>query len=190
MNDRPHRICHWRHAYWFDNIFRPLIHRPERLFAPFVNPGMTVADIGCGMGWATFALGQLVGHSGRVLAVDIQPEMLEVMRRRAKRRGLSDRIVAIQGTAGDLPADNRVGFAVAFWVVHEVGDVHALFEALYGRLDSSGSVLIVEPKGHVSLQDFIAYLKTARNSGFSIQPGPTAAISYTALLRPVGRPGA
>src|SRR5438477_5415212 len=47
-----------------------------------VKPGQTVCDLGCGNGFYTLKLAQLVGPTGKVLAVDIQPEMLEMLRAR------------------------------------------------------------------------------------------------------------
>ncbi len=61
MNDR---VCPWWICYTFDNPLRRLIHDPERLLEPYVKPGMTVVDIGCGMGYFTLGAGE-AGRSGR-----------------------------------------------------------------------------------------------------------------------------
>ena len=53
-----------------------------------VTAGHTVCDMGCGNGFYTVELAELVGEQGKVYAVDIQEEMLELSQRRAKRRNL------------------------------------------------------------------------------------------------------
>ena len=53
---------------------------------------MVVLEPGCGMGFFTLELARRVGKPGRVVAVDLQPKMLDGLRRRAKRAGLLDRL--------------------------------------------------------------------------------------------------
>jgi tRNA A58 N-methylase Trm61 len=55
---------------------------------------MTVFEPGPGMGFFTLELARLVGPTGRVIAVDVQPKMIEALQRRARRAGLLDRIDA------------------------------------------------------------------------------------------------
>lgn len=71
------RICPWWMTYTFDNPLRRLLHDRRRILGPFVRPGMRVADIGCGMGYFTLGLADLVGPQGKVLAVDLQKRQLE-----------------------------------------------------------------------------------------------------------------
>jgi ubiquinone/menaquinone biosynthesis C-methylase UbiE len=53
---------------------------------------MTVMDLGCGAGFASLGLAKLVGDGGLVISVDVQPEMLEMVRSRAAKVGLSNTI--------------------------------------------------------------------------------------------------
>jgi len=110
-------ICPWWHAYFFDNWFRRILYRPERLFGPYVREGMAVADIGCGMGFNAIALARMVGEDGHVIAVDVQDKMLDVLRKRAARAGLAGRIEARQTRPDSIVIDTQVGFVVAFWSV-------------------------------------------------------------------------
>ena len=55
---------------------------------------MTVLEPGPGMGFFTLEIAKLVGSSGRVVAVDVQPQMIEGLKRRARKAGLLDRIDA------------------------------------------------------------------------------------------------
>lgn len=85
-------ICPWWGGYFLDNRFRRLLHDPEKIVGPYVRPGMTVIDVGCGMGLFAIAMAKMVGQSGLVIAVDLQQKMLDVLRRRAETAGVADRI--------------------------------------------------------------------------------------------------
>jgi SAM-dependent methyltransferase len=64
---------------------------PEKLYKALeVKPGMTIADIGAGSGYHTFKLAPLVGDDGKVIAVDIQPQMLAILPERAKKQKLKN----------------------------------------------------------------------------------------------------
>src|SRR5690606_37265526 len=54
-----------------------------------VKPGMTVCDLGCGNGFYTLKLAELVGEQGTIYAVDIQQEMLHLLHERAKQEGIA-----------------------------------------------------------------------------------------------------
>lgn len=71
----------WWGSYFLDNPLRRLIHAPEKIIGPYVRPGMTVMDVGCGMGLFSMPMARIVGNQGRVIAVDLQQEMFDVLRR-------------------------------------------------------------------------------------------------------------
>ena len=85
-------ICPWWGGYFIDNPLRRLIHDPKKILGRYVKPGMTVMDVGCGMGLFSIAMAKIVGDQGRVIAVDLQQQMLDTLRRRAERAGVGDRI--------------------------------------------------------------------------------------------------
>ncbi|HXN47666.1 MAG TPA: methyltransferase domain-containing protein, partial [Bryobacteraceae bacterium] len=72
----PHRVCPWWLGYLLASPIRRLAQNPSGTVAPYVREGMTVLEPGPGMGFFTLDLARLVGSSGRVVAVDIQPKML------------------------------------------------------------------------------------------------------------------
>ena len=78
-------VCPWWLCFTFDNPLRRLIHNPDRLLRSWIAPGQTAIDIGCGMGYFTLPMARLVGNSGRVIAVDLQAQMLDRLQRRAER---------------------------------------------------------------------------------------------------------
>ena len=175
-------VCPWRHAYLFDNFLRLLVHSPKKLFGPHVRPGMTVLDIGCGMGWSAIAMAKMVGPDGRVIAADLQPEMLAVLMRRAAKAGVAERVRPVQCGPASLGVADQVDFANAFYVVHEVPDAGALFREVRGLLKGSGSFLVVEPKGHVDAPAMAATIGLAEAAGFRVRSRPQALFSHSALL--------
>ena len=70
-------ICSWRHAYSFDNPLRHLFHKPECMFADYVKNGMTVADLGCGMGFFSIGMAKMIGDDGIVFSIDVQQQMAQ-----------------------------------------------------------------------------------------------------------------
>ena len=178
------RICPWWLAYTFDNPLRRFWHDPRKLFGPFVEPGATVLDIGCGLGWASLGLARLVGPDGVVFAVDVQPRMLAALERRARRAGLTGRIKPILISAESFELDRPVDFALGFWLVHEVADQAGLFGAVLEHLKPDGRFLVVEPHGHVLEADFRASVDLACRSGFEHLGQPPIGKNLTALLRP------
>lgn len=84
----PQRVYPWWLGYLLVSPLRRLSQNPGKVLAPYVREGMTVLEPGRGMGFFTLELARLVGPSGRVVAVDIQPRMLAGLRRRAARAGL------------------------------------------------------------------------------------------------------
>ena len=162
-------ICPFWLGYLLLNPLRKLLENPEKLLAPFVRPGMTVLEPGSAMGYFTLPLARMVGPSGRVIAVDIQPRMLAVLARRAAKAGLSERIeirsASTEGLGvGDL--DHSVDFAAALHVVHEMPGQGAFFDQIRQSLKPGGQLLVIEPKGHVSVEDFSRMAAIAVGAGF------------------------
>lgn len=148
LRARPHTYP-WRLGYSFDNPLRRFVHNPLAVFGGLVGERRTVADIGCGLGYFRLALAEMVGPRGTVIALDLQPQMIRRARRRAARRGLRERIDSRVCSPNHLGLTERVDFALAFWMLHEVGDPRGLLTEVWSSLRPSGQLLIVEPKVHV-----------------------------------------
>jgi 2-polyprenyl-3-methyl-5-hydroxy-6-metoxy-1,4-benzoquinol methylase len=176
------QICPWWLAYAFDNRLRRLVHDPERMLAPYVSPGMTVLDAGCGMGFFSLALARLVGDDGIVIAADVQPEMLAAVARRAAAAGLSGRIRTHRCEPDDLGVEPGMDFILAVWMVHEVPDSGAFFGQARSCLEPGGKMLVAEPKLHVSRQRFEAIVASARSSGLAIAGSPAVGLSRAVVL--------
>jgi ubiquinone/menaquinone biosynthesis C-methylase UbiE len=179
---REDRVCPWWLAYSFDNPLRRFLHDPQALLGPFVREGMTVADIGCGMGYFSIAMAKMVGDKGAVIAVDLQQEMLDRTRRRAGKAGVASRIRSVLVTENDIGIKEPVDFVLAFWMVHEVPDIPRFLSQVRSVLKGSGKLLIAEPKMHVPDRKFRETLEYARGAGFQISAAPDIRISRAVVL--------
>jgi len=182
---RDDHVCPWWLAYTFDNPLRRILHPPEKVLSGLVSQGQTVLDIGCGMGHFSLGMARMVGEHGRVIALDLQDQMLDRVRRRAEKQRLSDRLILHKGEVAGLDMRGEVDFALAFWMVHEVPDQHAFFQSVKGLLKPNGRLLVAEPKIHTSKADLIRSLKIAADAGLKVNANPDISFSRTALLTPV-----
>jgi precorrin-6B methylase 2 len=109
-----------------------------------VKPGQVVCDMGCGNGFYTLQLAQLVGEKGRVLAVDIQPEMLRLLDERAKEAGITN-IELVSGTPVDpkLPAGG-VDLILLVDVYHEFSNPEEMLAAMRRALRPGGRIALAE----------------------------------------------
>ena len=174
--------------YWVGHILacplRRLLQNPQKILAPHVRQGMTVADLGCAMGFFTLPLLKMVGPEGRIIAVDVQAKMIEALRRRAARAGLSDRIdlrICQGDNLGMEDLAGQVDFAIAIYVVHEVPDVRSFFAQVHAMLRPGGKLLIAEPKDHISAAGFQQEEVAAEEAGFTILDHTGIRRSYAIL---------
>jgi len=180
-----HRICPWWIGWLLASPIRKLVHDPARILAPWVREGMTVLEPGPGMGFFTLELARRVGPGGLVVAVDVQPEMLAGLRRRADRAGLGKRVDARLAKATSLGIEDlagKVDLVLAFAMVHELPDAEAFFGEARRALAPGGRILVAEPAGHVDASEFEVTLAAAARAGLRAEPGPEIHRSRTAVL--------
>ena len=178
-------VCPVWVGYLLASPIRRLAQKPEKILGAHVREGMTVLEVGPGMGFFSLPLARLVGPTGRVIAVDVQEKMLQALAGRARKAGLSERIE----TRGCRPeslglADlaGRIDFALAFAVVHEVDDQPRLMTEIAAALRPGGRLLLAEPAGHVSNDAFAETLAVAQHAGLSVIEKERITRSHAALL--------
>jgi len=112
-----------------------------------VKPGQTVCDMGCGNGFYTLQLARLVGPKGLVYAVDIQPEMLQMLARNAAEAGLTN-IRPVLGTPIDprLPKAS-IDMMLCVDVYHEFSHPEAMLSTILKSLAPEGRLVLVEFRG-------------------------------------------
>jgi ubiquinone/menaquinone biosynthesis C-methylase UbiE len=165
-------ICPWWGGYFIDNWFRRILHNPAKIVGPYVNPGMTVMDVGCGMGMFSLAMARIVGAEGRVIAVDLQQKMLDVLRKRAEKAGVADRIRFCKCELNHLGIEEPVDFALAMMMIHEVPDQQRLLREIHGCLKPGGKLLVAEPKIHVPGKAFEKTMVLAAEIGLKVIEEP------------------
>jgi len=148
------RACPYWLAGTLDNPLRRWLHKPEKILDGLVREGQTVLDLGCGPGYFSVGMARMVGEEGRVIAVDLQAGMLELVRRKAERAGLLQRIQLHQCAPDRIGIGEKVDFALAFWMVHEVPDPDSFLNEVRTLLKPEGRFLLVEPDLHVAKIDF------------------------------------
>jgi ubiquinone/menaquinone biosynthesis C-methylase UbiE len=175
----PH-VCPWWLAYTFDNPFRRLFHTPVKIFAPYLKKGMTALDLGCGMGFLSIGMARMIGDTGKVISVDIQQKMLDVLQKRATNTGMDHRIhthCATSDFIGLNQQTGRIDLALTFWMVHETPHIENFIAEIYSLVKSGGKYLLVEPKGHVSPEIFQRITAAALHAGFHVLDHPRIALS-------------
>jgi ubiquinone/menaquinone biosynthesis C-methylase UbiE len=183
-DDMPH-VCPWWIGILLASPIRRWFEDPEKLLSRYIREGMTVLEPGPGMGFFTIPMAKMVGPNGKVIAVDVQQKMLDGVRRRAERAGVLERIELRQAKPDSLNVDDlrgSVDLVVAIHVVHEMPSDEMFFRQAAGTLKSGGSLLLVEPRGHVKPEKFSHELHSAFDAGLAISERVVGARSPTVLL--------
>jgi hypothetical protein len=95
------QTMHWTGAEWLLRANREQEENAALMLEELkIKPGWTICDLGCGNGYHALTMARTVGEKGSILAVDIQVQMLELLKARAEGRGLKN-IRTIQGEAWD-----------------------------------------------------------------------------------------
>jgi tRNA A58 N-methylase Trm61 len=130
---------------WLDRPEREAQEHPGVVIdAMELRGGETVADLGAGSGYFTFRLAAKVGSTGKVLAVDIQDEMLATIRERATERGITN-VEEVKASESDphLPAGS-VNAVLMVDVYHELAYPYEVMTKVCEALKPGGSVVFVE----------------------------------------------
>ena len=175
-------VCSYQKAWALDIWIRKYIHNPYKIVGEYIKEGQTVLDLGCGPGFFSLAMAEMVGEKGRVISVDIQKEMLQILKEKSERAGLKSRIVLHKSQPNKIGISDMVNFALAFYMIHEVPDKRGFLSEIASHLKPDGRFLIVEPKFHVSKPDFDSTLKVAKSAGLKQISEPKILFSRAALL--------
>jgi ubiquinone/menaquinone biosynthesis C-methylase UbiE len=135
-------------ADWLTREDREKYEQPDKVLdALNICEGMTVADVGAGVGYFSLRLAMRVAGKGRVLAVDVQPEMLALLKKNGDREKLLN-IDLILGTPTDphLP-ENSVDLALLVDVYHEFEHPEEMMRGIRNSLKTGGRLVLVEYRG-------------------------------------------
>jgi ubiquinone/menaquinone biosynthesis C-methylase UbiE len=139
------KVMSYHGAPWLERPERMQEERPDLVLAALeLKPGMKVADIGAGSGYYSSRMAERVGRSGTVYAVDVQPEMIDILRLQMKQRGVTN-VKPVLGTETDprLPA-GALDLAIMVDVYHELEYPYEMLAAIVKALKPGGRVVFVE----------------------------------------------
>jgi ubiquinone/menaquinone biosynthesis C-methylase UbiE len=176
-------VCPVERAGSLDNKLRRRFQNPQQILRPYVKKGMTIIDMGCGPGFFSVDMAQMVGQSGRVIACDLQEGMLRKLRNKIKGTELEERIILHKCEEDKIGIVEQVDFILAFYMVHEIPHKGVFFKDIESILKTTGLILIVEPPFHVSKKAFNYTLEIAQAVGLIVGEGPKVLFSKTAILK-------
>ena len=138
-------VMGWQGAAWLEREEREREERTDLLLTALaLKPGMVVADIGAGTGYLSRRMATAVGSSGKVLAVDVQPEMIQMLKQLAQKAQLSQ-IVPVQCSETDVGLQpNSVDLAIMVDVYHELAYPFEVLASVIRALKPGGRVVFVE----------------------------------------------
>lgn len=183
MKEKGKQVCPAAISGVLDNIFRKLVHNPRKILADFVKEGMTVLDAGCGPGFFTVPMAEMVGERGKVIAADLQEGILEKLKNKIRGSELGKRVVLHKAEDDKFAVGEEVDFILVFYMLHEVGSQEKFLAEIKSILKPGGKVLLVEPKFHVSGKMFENSVEKAAALGFLPVAGPKIFFSRAVVLK-------
>ena len=138
-------VMGWQAAAWLEREEREQEERGDLLLRELgLKAGMTVADIGAGTGYYARRMAPLVGSGGQVLAVDVQPQMIEMLTALAKKSGLTN-VKPVLGAVDDVKLQAAsVDVAIMVDVYHELEFPFEVMQSIVRALKPNGRVVFVE----------------------------------------------
>jgi len=132
-------------AEWLERSEREIEEMPETALDKIgINPGMVVADVGAGVGYFTVRLAKRVGPTGKIFAVDVQPEMLSKLRQRAAEAKLTNIQPILSSESDPRLAENCCDVILMVDVYHEFSQPQAMLQKLRRALKSDGRLVLLE----------------------------------------------
>lgn len=140
-------VMGWQGASWLERDKREREERTDLLLeALALQPGMVVADIGAGTGYLSRRMAPLVIPGGKIIALDLQPEMVNFLKTGVKRSGLSQIEVRL-GTVDDIKLPkNSIDMAIMVDVYHELAYPYEVMNSIMQALKPRGRIVFVEYK--------------------------------------------
>ena len=181
-NERIH-VCPVEGAGALDNSLRKLVQNPQKILKPYVKEGMTILDVGCGPGFFSVEIAKMLNGTGKVIAADAQGGMLDIIRRKIMGTPLEQRIELHQSSFESIGVTEKTDFILAFYMIHEVKDQKKFLEELASILKPDGTMLIIEPKFHVSKRAFGATVDSLKDIGFAVVDSTKMFFSRAAAMK-------
>lgn len=183
MENKNTHVCAVSEAGFLDNVFRKLVHNPQKILKGYVKEGMEVLDFGCGPGFFTMEIARMVGELGKVLAVDLQEGMLERLEKKIKGNKCEGIIQLHKCDEDEIGISGSFDFILAFYVLHELPNTKKFFEEAEALLKQDGKLFIADPKFHCSKRMFQKFSHEALGAGLHLQAEPKIFFSRAAIFK-------
>ncbi|WP_342303620.1 class I SAM-dependent methyltransferase [Methanolobus sp. ZRKC5] len=172
MTSNTTHVCPVAISIILNNRIRRWLQNPRKILGPYIKEGMDVLEVGCGPGFFTIDMAQMLGKSGQVVAVDLQESMLAKLREKIEGSETELNIVLHKCAADKIGVSGNFDFVFLFYMVHEVADKDAFFRELESILKTDGLIYVVEPPLHVSKKAFEESIKIAGSAGLTVVDRP------------------
>ncbi len=140
-------VMGWQGAAWLERNKREREERTDLLLeALALQPGMVIADIGAGTGYLSRRMAPLVMPGGKIIALDLQPEMVNILQAGVNRSGLKQIVVKL-GAIDDIKLPkNSIDMAIMVDVYHELAFPYEVMSSIMIALKPRGRLVFVEYK--------------------------------------------
>jgi len=139
------RTMSFHGANWLIRNSREQEEQPQKLIdALHLKPGQQVCDYGCGNGFYAIRLAQLVGPKGKVFAVDIQQEMLDLLDARSEARGINNVQPVLATEKNSHLQANKLDWLLMVDVYHELSYPGEVLAEIRKSLNPLGRIALVE----------------------------------------------
>jgi len=169
-------VCGSSAQYWADFFNRdaaaPESKAEEVIRALDIKPGMQIADLGVGGGYFTLRFAQSVGREGKVYAVDINAELLEIVKSSVSKAGLKNVEYILAAEKDSMLPAKSVDLVFVRNVFHHLPDQEEYFRNIKPKLRSGGRIAIIEYKkaayysGHETPEEVV--IDIMRKAGFRL----------------------
>jgi ubiquinone/menaquinone biosynthesis C-methylase UbiE len=120
--------------------FRDMFMPPKEIVTQAgVKPGFHLLDFGCGSGSYSIAAANVVGESGKVYALDIQPLAVKMVKYKAEKKGLKNIETILSHCRTGLP-DESIDFVILFDIFHELNEPESVLQELHRVLKPDGKL--------------------------------------------------
>lgn len=138
-------VMGYQGADWLERSEREIEELPDSaLDAIGVKPGMTVADVGAGSGYFTVRLARRVGQAGKVYAEDVQPEMLQLLRKRLAANNFTNIETVLGGETDPKLPQGMMDLILMVDVYHEFAQPQRMLRKLRESLKDDGRMVLLE----------------------------------------------
>ena len=140
-------VMGWQGAAWLERDKREREERTDLLLdALALKPGMIVADIGAGTGYLSRRMAPLVVPGGKIIALDLQPEMVNMLQAAVNRSGLKQIEVKLGSVDNIKLPKNSIDMAIMVDVYHELAYPYEVMVSILQALKPGGRLVFVEYK--------------------------------------------